>query len=676
MALKDNLLKMYNLALTQGPGARQVIPSRPIGPPAPGGGKLSRPMSTDLQGSLPTPRTRQLWDYFLHQCHDSAQSFLNRQQMYMDMEMLFFNNSFYARAMKLHANEAVPVDTSRRIFDVEGDSAQKKYALEFIKRTEVEQITWATAFDVVQFGDAGWIPFYQDKGIESFQLIDVYDLQERMEFSPIEIEKKIQNASGGMMYRLYKDVDKMQHLVKAIQTDQKDHESLFRTYLLGFIVANMALPPWRFLHFRNLTTRSPFKPYGMPTYIHGVAPYRQYDAGMNMQVIARGAQFPIDHWKIKNAAGSDPVSKLEQIWGIMSRLDNVGQGTSRKEGIGIGERNFSIEGLLEYEQISPRFDIKGVDDLEMLENNIIVSTGLPRNLLDPNNGSFGNSGVALIQQYRPFRRDVYHTQSIIMEQMIQAIKLDMIASGKFSLESINFQLHMPFPDAAYDRDAISSQSDLLRLANDMLDALSTKVLGSTETPLPPELIHQVYSKFLPLDAELMQNWMHMALQQQQLKYGAQDPSTGDAAGYDEYMPDNKQEMKPQIDERYLPKLRENRQKLAAMGRASLYEMVEESFFEMKHDQREGSIHNSHYMSSRRINHENKFQVSQLIQAGKVAMKEAAEQIDDAKAMSSMIARTSNKDETRLSKSMQTKYKVDRYMSFAERQEARARVQFD
>lgn len=686
MAVKDQFLKFYNLALSQGKGASQVIPSRPKGPALPGQGKLSRPYTNNLQDSLPTPRVQQMWDYYMHQCHDSAQSFQNRQQMYMDMEMLFYNNSYYARAMKLHANEAVPVDSSRRIFDVEGPPDQKKYVLEFIKRTEVEQIAWSTAFDVVQFGDAVWIPFYKNGGIDSFQLIDVFDLQERMEFSPIDVQKKINNKGSGALYRMYQDIDKMRHLVTAITADTNEHETMFKSYLLGFVIADMALPPWRCLHFRNLTTRSPFKPYGMPTYIHGVAPYRQYDAGMNLQVVARGAQFPMDHWKIKGAAGGDPVSKLETIWGILRRLDNIGEGSSKREGAGIGDRNFSIEGMLEYEQISPRFDIKGVDDLEMMENNIIVSTGLPRNLLDPNNGSFGNSGVALIQQYRPFRRDVYRTQSVIMEQLIQAIKLDMIASGKYSLEQINFQITMPFPDAAYDRDAVSSQSDLLRLANDYLDALSNRILGSTDTPLPPELIHQVYSKFLPLDDTLMKQWMGMALQQQQAKYGAADPAMAQEAGYADYLPENAR-AGMQIDERYLPELKSNRKKLNEIGRKGLYEAVEQTFYEMRHDQKEGSLQNEHYMSSRRSNREQGFAVEQLVDVGRRAMNEAVEKSEELQALNDEQRRTRlplftpkvNTEEKSLTARERKKYqdlKAQRYASFAERQQSRASIQFD
>ena len=67
----------------------------------------------------------------------------------------------------------------------------------------------------------------------------------------------------------------------------------FKHYLLGFQVSNFLLPPWKFIHFRNFTSKDPFAPYGMPTFIHAIAPYRQYDAGMTIQMVSRGASIQL-----------------------------------------------------------------------------------------------------------------------------------------------------------------------------------------------------------------------------------------------------------------------------------------------------------------------------------------------------------------------------------------------
>jgi hypothetical protein len=55
---------------------------------------------------------------------------------------------------------------------------------------------------------------------------------------------------------------------------------------------------------------------------------------------------------------------------------------------------------------------------------------------------------------------------------------------------------------------ISSQRDLLGLANDVVDAFADKVGGTQASDLPIEVIRQIYSKILPYDQTTIDSWIN------------------------------------------------------------------------------------------------------------------------------------------------------------------------
>jgi len=91
-----------------------------------------------------------LLKYWISECHDDKESFQNRKELFMDMDMLYYNSPFIARAMNLMADETVQADTNSQILGVESDDPYlRDFILDFISKSGIEKYLRATALNVI-----------------------------------------------------------------------------------------------------------------------------------------------------------------------------------------------------------------------------------------------------------------------------------------------------------------------------------------------------------------------------------------------------------------------------------------------------------------------------------------------------------------------------------------------
>jgi hypothetical protein len=464
----------------------------------------------------------------------SQYDFADRKKMYQEMDMMYNNNPLIARAIDLTAHEVVQADSNNRIIGVEAEKKQRDHIEKFFDKIQIDSYIFSTAKNIIKYGDAFWILSFYDKGVGEILQSDPYDVEDRIEFTPNEVEKELRGMGINSLFKNITNDKKMMMLAQNIM-EQEDYSSFFRAYLFGFQIGSFVLPPWRCLHFRNYDTNSFFSPFGTPTYIHALAPVKMYDMALGLQILARQVRFPIDVYKLTIPTAAMPTDKLELATEFIREWQNSGLKQTRKENQGMGEVHVTIDGLFNYEQISPQLDLGRIDDLELLRDDIILATGLPRNFLDANNGSFGNSGISLTQQFKPYARMIYRYQAIILEQITQLVRIDMIQSGNFELEEIDFKLSMPYPEAQNNPEIISSQESLFNLANSILDGIKDRLGGGeTEIFLPADLIRDVYKKVAPYDPATIDTWIDkFVAERERVEKAAKEAEGGGEGGGEE-----------------------------------------------------------------------------------------------------------------------------------------------
>jgi hypothetical protein len=468
-----------------------------------------------------TPPIQRLLEKWSTQVNVNYNSWQNRKELIEDLDQMYFNSPIVSKAVILSRDETLQADSNFRVIGVEAkDRRQEDFLYRFIEDTKIESLLRDTIYNIILYGDAGWVPAITDKGYESFHPVDILDIQDIFEFRGSDILNYENTSRNNYDYKSINtllQVDKIKALVQSIE-ENHNVSDLFKVYNLGYRVSNIVLPPWSFVHFRNYSTRSPFKPFGMPMLLHCMAPYRAREMAMSLQIAARGSKFPIMRFKIKLPNTSMmPTDQLEAVTEFINELDNSGMYSVRKETVGIGERVFTIEELFEVDILKNEIDLADIADIEMLRNDEIDSTQVPRSVFDPTAGTLPVSGVSFIQQSRPFGRFIYGIQSVILDTLTNVCKLHMLLSNKFSLDEIDFMLTMPYPEAQTDKEIISSQSDLLTLSGTILDTLAQRLLGDSSAPLPVDLVRNVFTQILPYDKSRVDDWIQMIQSSRQVK---------------------------------------------------------------------------------------------------------------------------------------------------------------
>lgn len=514
------LLKFFNLGLK----GSEVEPIRHVNQRK--GNKVSKVTQFE---EFPSS-VQKILNYWKSQNLDTSAAYENRKMLWQDMDMVFQSSMLVARAMKLMAHETVQEDLNFRSLDVEAKPKVKDFILKFFDDIKINKFLLPTALSICKYGNAGWILSHNEFGIDEILPIDIYDLVDRIEFTPHEA-RKLMNDTSSLVYKMSQNTKLKMLFDDVMKTN--DYSSYFKSYLFGYQIADFILPPWKFLHFRNYTSESPFFPFGVPPFLHTVSAYKQYDAALTLQIAARAARFPIYKYNLKIPNAANIVSKVESAVEFMNEWDNSGLHSTRKEELGVGERIVTLDETFTFEQETPELDLGRIDDIELMRDDLVIATGIPRNFIDAGaSNGFGNSGIALMQQFKPFAREIYNVQSILLENISQLIKIHMILSGKFQDEEIDFQLIMPYPESQTDRDTIGSQSDLLTLANSVLDSISQRIVGDQNAVLPPELVKSVYTQILPYDTQRIDDWVKSALIIKGSEEGTGGGQQGAQGGFD------------------------------------------------------------------------------------------------------------------------------------------------
>jgi len=465
-----------------------------------------------------------------------------RQERLKELAFAIYNDPYLSQSCTLTADEATQLDDQNRLMSVESNSVafvNKCYEL-FAQWGLTQQRVRSACYDIQRYGEALWAHRVTERGVERIIPLRPRALVERLEFSPARMAEYIADVEGNMKSQQSRR-SKLQSLIDLLnkKTDTVDDlgenfADTFDTKLLGFEFADgIIVPPWLISHFRYQADTTEFFPYGTPPLLMALAPFQQAHATMALQGLARHMSFPVQLYKVKQTEGLGPASAFEITNTVREEYDNIGV-TPRSNSLEVYTINTKIwlaDGLLDFDVKSAQCDMDFVGDLEMYNDRVAYAAGVPKGYIDQEFGGFGQSGIALMEQYKPFARHVYTIQSAFLEGLGQLIRLHFAITGEFDYNT-PFVLSMRFPAEDFGEEKMAARTASIDLANSIIEMLQA-VLGLEEgEALPEDVVSSILSKYTFLDPTDLTRWIRLAAIQKSAAENAQSEGDEEAAGDD------------------------------------------------------------------------------------------------------------------------------------------------
>lgn len=540
---------------------------------------------------------QKLYEFWLNDTYDSAQTIKDRQERYESLQYAYYNSPIISATVDLYADEATQIDSQSKVIGVEAKNRQiEKFITEFFDRIGVTQkLLHDIAWNIVLFGDGVWIlPSTPEKGIEEIIPVDPMSLKDRFEFNAVEASKKLNKSKFGSFVNKNTNLSMIR---KMMDDNTADFSKQFKNYLFGYKIENQMLPPWNVAHFRAFTTQSEFYPFGRPILINSLAPFRQLQTVKNLMALGRANSFDITHYGVKTDENATPEDKWDSVNEARQQMSNLSNNPSGKEQFTINSEIWTPQDMLEVDRLESNFDPDKVGDVEMLRDDLIMGTRIPKGYLIVDKSSFGTSGQALLAQHKPFARAVYSVQSAILEQLAQIVRVQMVMTGKFDPDEAEFELTMPFPETEESQDRVSVKNDLLRLTKDIIDNLGDALGLGRDEALPPEVVKSIFSQFSFMDGEDIDDWIDQVTASREEE--GEETEEGDLF--------NRRVISGERKRRIQERLNDNP------------DIVQECYFDSKrrHNYKEGVLKYRHYINSNVVSHPDRVILNAISSTGRI-----------------------------------------------------------
>lgn len=465
-----------------------------------------------------TENLEKYFDAYMTETTLSYNDIQDRQRRLNELSFFYYNDNFGYRVVELCSAEATQLDVQNRILTVESPNANfsaKCYEL-FSRWGITQQRLQQVCHDLELFGESFWTHKIGVNGVEKIVPIKVNSIMERLEFSPVHMAEYLSQKNGYLSANKNRQ-EKLQTLIdlinqkKTMDLDENIADS-FDSKLLGYeLYDGLMCPPWEITHFRYNAENSEFYPYGRPPLLGCLAPFKQCFSSMMLQGLARQMSFPVTMYKVKGAEGMGPDVQFEHVNTVREEYDNLGVSVDSAGGevYTVNTKMWVPDGLIDVDVKESKCDIDFVGDIELYQDRVAIASGVPKAYLDQEFGGFGNSGISLTEQYKPFARHVYTIQSACLDGIGELIRLHFAITGEFDYNT-PFILSMRFPAEEMGADKREARQASIEMAGGIMD-LITRALGLEEgEPLPEDVVTDILSKYSFLDPTDIQKWMRLS----------------------------------------------------------------------------------------------------------------------------------------------------------------------
>lgn len=455
------------------------------------------------------------FDAYLNETTISYSDIVERMARLNELSFFYYNDPFGGRVVNLVADEATQLDVQDRLITIQSPNKNfTKRVYELLSYWGVTQSrVHGVCHDIELYGESFWAHKISMNGIEKIIPLKVEQIKERLEFSPTHMAQYLaqKNPTSLMKDRH----SKIAMLVDMLNDSSKSYDyaenlsDLFDTKILGYELEDgIIAPPWSITHFRYNADHSEFYPYGRPPLLNCLAPFKQTYAAMALQGLARQMSLPVTLYKVKTSEGMAPERAFEHVNTVREEYDNIGVSPSTvgTEVYTVNTKIWAPDGLLDVQVIDSKCDINFIEDIELYQDRVAWASGVPKAYLDQEYGGFGNSGISLMEQYKPFGRHVYTVQSTFIQGLGELIRLHFAITSEFDYNT-PFIISMRFPaeEASAEKDERRQAS--LEMTQSIID-LITSVLGIEEgQPLPQDVVVDIMNKYSFIDPTDIKNWL-------------------------------------------------------------------------------------------------------------------------------------------------------------------------
>lgn len=460
-------------------------------------------------------RLEELFNAWLTETTDSMGGLADRFKRIAELEFAINNDPFLGLVVDLIADEATQIDQQDKLITVDCANPRMKQRMEelltqwSVTQNRVRGAIW----NLAAYGDAFWANKITKSGVVRINPIDVRQVLDRLEFNPVKVASDL-TLKQGFTSALNRD-SRLQMLIDEIENEaQSEFADLFDSKLFGYVISNdFVVPPWNITHFRVQADQSDFAPFGKPMLLKALAPFRQANATMTLQSLARILNFPVTVYEVETGQGMDASQQFEKVNDAREQYDNIGVSGNNSETYSVNTKMWIPKGLVSMQVLSPNINLNAVEDLKLYQDRVVVSSGVPKGYLVPDWGGFGVSGVSLVEQFKPFARKVFSIQSAFLEGLTNLFRLHFAITGEFDYFE-PFILGMKFPNSENSSERVTNKQNSLNLSKAVIDTVAD-LIGSLNDPLPPEIVQDILTKFSFLDPKDIKKWIKVRATQSQ-----------------------------------------------------------------------------------------------------------------------------------------------------------------
>lgn len=455
---------------------------------------------------------------------DNAFRFLR----YKDMKSACTTEPILNTAVKIYVSEAYATEHGKNLVQIKAkDSKVEKYFYDWYERVGFTENVIRDIFtNLVIYGDAFWIngiDMNGQGGIKTITTIDPFLVADRIEFNVGMVEEKKQWYNQALnLSNSYPALKQIFDIVT--NKNLEDISMLYKSFLFGYSLKLSAeedsgdasakingVPPWALTHCRLFTTDKDFFPFGKPMMLSALPTYKSYKTTQLLIDLLRSASFPREKYEIKCDENSDPFTRNMRISEAKNFLENITPQTKNQDGLSVGSKIYTCEGLVDFDIIDPSIDLEALGDLEKKEKSMVMSTGIPDSYILPSEGAGdlgGENADSLYYLNKIFQRRVDALRQAFLEGLDECFRMDLMLTEQFDGDKTEFEFSIDNPVEDYTSDKISQISDIFSLAKDIIDTISTCAGLERGEVVDRSILRDICKMYLPVETTVLDKWIN------------------------------------------------------------------------------------------------------------------------------------------------------------------------